>query len=146
MYLSSTYNRFLRTYGGYSTDVEVMKLLDGYSPYTRGLFVMDVLNAEFNPFSPYPRRLFYCRCSFNCTGIVFFVHTRGLFWRVFQNPKTQSFPRTHGGYSKHTKSTRRLDTFSLYLRGLFSFRRLIRVGHFFPRKRGLFVTSHFRSL
>ena len=61
---------FLRTHGGYSYHKKFKNGGYAYSSYSRGLFVMDVLNAEFNPFSPYLRRLF---------------------WRVFQNPKIQGF-------------------------------------------------------
>lgn len=64
-----------RTHGGYSVPLPARYHDVLYSPYTRGLFVMDVLNAEFNPFSPYTRRLFYRACIFRPHIIVFSVLT-----------------------------------------------------------------------
>ena len=70
-----------------------------YSPYLRGLFVMDVLNAEFNPFSPYIRRLFWTIWEKTSRLLVFSVHTEVI--HTVSEPLLciLTIPCTYGGYS-----------------------------------------------
>ena len=70
---------FLRTYGGYS--------------------ISNAINRGIRKLSPYSRGLFYCRRSFNCTGIIFSVPTE-VIRRVPEFPVLAPyFLRTYGGYS-----------------------------------------------
>jgi hypothetical protein len=118
--------RFLRTHGGYS----VYRVTDYLHPFG----------------SSYLRGLFYCRRSFNCTGIVFSVPTEVI--HTVSEPLLciLTIPCTYGGYSAELHLCSAIIVFLAY--GGYSDNRATcwLTTHCSPYTRGLFCAFYFLFL